>query len=213
MNLSIEFSKAEIKSALDWQLAQEINVKNESGDVIAKAEIDIITLNKHRGADESYELLAQQGATDWEVPLNVYFKKQNIAADLTHKLAVKADPKAKTHILIEAISVLPEYRQQGIAKFLLKEIAQHYAKTQSVSILSMPMHLFVDADDCETDESKAYYQALKLTEDDASHSELDSFLTQCGFINVAIDDSALEEPLPFKVFVASPATIGQPLAD
>jgi GNAT superfamily N-acetyltransferase len=207
MNLIIEFSKAEIKSAFDWQLMQEINVKNDDGKVIAKAEIDIITLNKHRGADESYELLAQEGATDWEVPLNVYFKKQNIAADLVEKLDVKTDVKAKNHILIEAISVLPEYRQQGVAKFLLNEIAQHYSKAQSISILSMPMHLFVDADDCETEENKAYYQALNLSESDANQEALTSFLTKSGFINIAIDDSALEEPLLFKVFIASPQTI------
>ena len=207
MNLSIEFSKPEIKTAFDWQLAQEINVKNENGDVVAKAEIDIITLNKHRGADESYELLAQQGATDWEVPLNVYFKKQNIAADLAEKLDIKIDTKAKNHILIEAISVLPEFRKQGVAKFLLNEIALHYAKAQSISILSMPMYLFVDADDCETEENKTYYQALNLAENDANQEELAKFLTQVGFMNVAIDDSALEEPLPFKVFVTSPAAI------
>lgn len=207
MNLTIEFTKAEIKSAFDWQLMQEINVKNNDGQIIAKAEVDIITLNKHRGADESYEFLAQEGATDWEVPLNVYFKKQNIAADLAEQLQVKTDTKAKNHILIEAISVLPEFRQKGVAKFLLNEIAQHYSKAQSISILSMPMHLFVDANDCETEENKAYYQALNLSESDANQEALTSFLTKSGFINVAIDDSALEEPLLFKVFIASPQTI------
>ncbi|WP_085300564.1 GNAT family N-acetyltransferase [Cognaticolwellia mytili] len=207
MNLTIEFNKAEIKSAFDWQLMQEINVKNNDGQIIAKAEVDIITLNKHRGADESYELLAQEGGTDWEVPLNVYFKKQNIAADLAEQLQVKTDTKAKNHILIEAISVLPEFRQKGVAKFLLNEIAQHYSKAQSISILSMPMHLFVDADDCETEENKAYYQALNLSESDANQEALTSFLTKSGFTNVAIDDSALEEPLLFKVFIASPQTI------
>ena len=209
MNLTVEFSKAEIKSAFDWQLMQEINVKNDNGDIIAKAEIDIITLNKHRGADESYELLAQAGETDWEVPLNVYFKKQNIAADLAEKLQVKTDAKAKNHILIEAISVLPEYRKQGVAKFLLNEIAQHYAKAQSISILSMPMYLFVDADDCETEENKAYYQALNLAQTDGEQEALNQFFTQVGFVNIAIDDSALDEPLPFKVFIASPQTIAE----
>lgn len=213
MNLSIEFSKPEIKNAFDWQLTQEINVKNDDNQVIAKAELDIITLNKHRGADESYELLAQAGPTDWEVPLNVYFKKQNIAADLAEELKVKIDTKAKNHILLEAISVLPDYRQQGVAKFLLSEIAQHYAKAQSISVLSMPMHLFVDADDCEIEENKAYYQALNLTSSDNNQEDLSSFFKQSGFIKVAIDDSALDEPLPFNIFVASPTTVNQPLAD
>ncbi len=207
MNLTIEFTTPEITTAFDWQLNQDVNVKNEDGQIIAKAEIDIITLNKHRGADESYELLAQQGATDWEVPLNVYFKKQNIAADLVEKLQVKVDVKAKSHILIEAISVLPEFRKQGVAKFLLNEIAQHYAKAQSISVLSMPMQLFVDANDCETEESKAYYQALNLSQESITAETLATFFTQSGFINLAIDDSALEQPLPFKVYVASPSTI------
>jgi len=207
MNLTIEFKQPEIKSAFDWQLAQEINVKNAENQVIAKAEIEIITLNKHRGADESYELLSQQGTTDWEVPLNLFFKKQNIAADLVETLQVKVDIKAKDHILIEALSVLPEYRKHGVAKFLLTEIAQHYSKVQSISALSMPMSLFVDAEDCETDENKAYYQAMNLAKDDVNPEQLSAFFRQSGFHYLAIDDSALEAPLPFKIFIASPKTI------
>lgn len=207
MNLTIEFNTPEIKSAFDWQLVQEINVKNDNNLVIAKAEIEIITLNKHRGADESYELLSQEGATDWEVPLNLFFKKQNVAADLVEKLQVKVNDKAKDHMLIEAISVLPAYRKQGVAKFLLNEIAQHYAKVQSISVLSMPMNLFVDAQDCETEENTAYYQAMNLTQDDLNDTQLSAFFKQSGFSHLAIDDSALTEPLSFKIFIASPQTI------
>ena len=207
MNLTIEFKQPEIKSAFDWQVVQEINVKNNQDQVIAKAEIEIITLNKHRGADESYELLSQQDATDWEVPLNLFFKKQNIAADLVEKLQVKVDVKAKDHILIEAISVLPAFRQQGVAKFLLQEIAQHYSKAQSISVLSMPMNLFLDAQDCETEENKAYYQAMNLTDDSLNNEQLVTFFEHSGFSYLAIDDSALEAPLPFKVFMASPKTV------
>jgi len=207
MSLTIEFNKTEIKSAFDWQLVQEINVKNDENQVIAKAEIEIITLNKHRGADESYELLSQQDATDWEVPLNLFFKKQNVTADLVEKLQVSVDTKAKDHILIEAISVLPAFRQQGVAKFLLQEIAQHYSKAQSISVLSMPMNLFLDAQDCETEENKAYYQAMNLIDDSLNNEQLVTFFEHSGFSYLAIDDSALEAPLPFKVFMASPKTV------
>lgn len=207
MNLTIEFNTPEIKNAFDWQLVQEINVKNNDDLVIAKAEIEIITLNKHRGADESYELLSQQGATDWEVPLNLFFKKQNIAADLVEKLQVKVDAKAKDHMLIEAISVLPAYRKQGVASFLLKEIAKQYSKVQSISVLSMPMNMFVDAQDCETEENTIYYQAMNLNEEALDQEQLHTFFEQSGFSYLAIDDSALEAPLPFKVYIASPNTI------
>ncbi|MGB2742803.1 MAG: GNAT family N-acetyltransferase [Cognaticolwellia sp.] len=208
MNLTIEFNKPEIKSSFDWQLIQEINVKNDENQVIAKAEIEILTLNKHRGADESYELLSQEDATDWEVPLNLFFKKQNITADLVEKFQAKVDVKAKDHILIEAISVLPAYRKQGVAKYLLQEISQHYTKAQSISVLSMPMDLFVDAQDCETEDNKAYYQAMNLVDDALTQEQLTAFFEQSGFSHLAIDDSALEAPLPFKVFMASPQTIG-----
>ena len=207
MNLTIEFKQPEIKSTFDWQLIQEINVKNDQSQVIAKAEIEIITLNKHRGADESYELLSQQGATDWEVPLNLFFKKQNVAADLLDKLQAKIETKAKDHRLIEAISVLPAYRKQGLAKFLLTAIAQHYSKVQSISALSMPMSLFVDAQDCESEENKTYYQAMNLAADNLNPEQLSAFFEKSGFNYLAIDDSALEAPLPFKVFIASPKTI------
>ena len=207
MNLTIEFNKPEIKGSFDWQLIQEINVKNDENHVIAKAEIEILTLNKHRGADESYELLSQEDATDWEVPLNLFFKKQNITADLVEKFQAKVDVKAKDHILIEAISVLPAYRKQGVAKYLLQEISQHYTKAQSISVLSMPMDLFVDAQDCETEDNKAYYQAMNLVDDALTQEQLSAFFEQSGFSHLAIDDSALEAPLPFNVFMASPQTI------
>lgn len=207
MNLTIEFNKPEIKGSFDWQLIQEINVKNDENHVIAKAEIEILTLNKHRGADESYELLSQEDATDWEVPLNLFFKKQNITADLVEKFQAKVDVKAKDHILIEAISVLPAYRKQGVAKYLLQEISQHYPKAQSISVLSMPMDLFVDAQDCETEDNKAYYQAMNLVDDALTQEQLSAFFEQSGFSHLAIDDSALEAPLPFNVFMASPQTI------
>ena len=99
---------------------------------------------------------------------------------------------------------MPEFRQQGVAKFLLQEIAKRYTKAQSISVLSMPMNLFVDADDCETPENQAYYQALNLATETMEQEALTAFLTQSGFITIAIDDSALDEPLPFKVFIASP---------
>jgi len=207
MNLTIEFNQAEIKSAFDWQLIQQINVKNDQNQVIGKAEIEIITLNKHRGADESYELLNQQDATDWEVPLNLFFKKQNIAADLVEKLQVKVDAKAKEHILIEAISVLPAYRKQGVAAFLLQAIAKNYPKVQSITALSMPMNMFVDTQDCDTEANTAYYQAMNLTQDALNADQLTAFFEQSGFRHLAIDDSALEAPLPFKVFIASPTTL------
>lgn len=208
MNLSIKASKATQKGAFDWQLVQEINVL-QGDEVIAKAEIELITLNKHRGAEQSYELLIQQEATDWEVPLNLYFKKQNLAKDLIEKLAVKADDKAKTHILLEAISVKPEYRKQGVAKWLLQEIAKLHNKVQSISVLSMPLPLFVDANDCETEQQKAYYQALNLEQDQTTHAQLVSFFNHCGFIDLNIDDSALAEPLPYQVMVASPTTLSK----
>lgn len=207
MNFAIEFTQPEIKTCFEWQLSQDVNIKNEQGEVIAKAELDIITLNKHRGADESYALLLEQGATDWEVPLNVYFKKQNIVADLAQKLAVKTDVKAKQHILLEAISVQPQYRGQGLARLLLKAIAKHYAKAQSITVLSMPMPLFVDADDCESEQNRIYYQALNLSADTTQASALATFFQHVGFIDVGIDDSALAEPLPFQVFIGSANTL------
>ena len=69
------------------------------------------------------------------------------------------------------------------------------------------MNLFVDAQDCETEENKAYYQAMNLTDDALTQEQLSAFFEKSGFNHLAIDDSALEAPLPFKVFMASPNTI------
>jgi hypothetical protein len=207
MNLTIDFKKPEIAGAFDWQLCQEINVKNEQGEVIAKAEIELITINKHRDALGSYTLLADEH-TDWEIPLNLYFKGQNLTKDLCDKLAVTPDnKKAKTHILLEAISVLPEFRKQAVGQFLLKEIAKHHEKAQSVTVLSMPMHQFVDADECEDEGNKAYYHAAKLQDEKLASDQLANFFSKSGFIAFEVDESLLAEPLPYEIFVASPQTI------
>lgn len=207
MNLSIDFKKPTIKASYDWQLSQEINVSNEAGEIVAKAEIELITLNKHRDANKSYEMLDEQEATDWEIPLNVYFKKQNLIAQYCEKLSVKADTNAKTHIMIEAISVQPQYRKQGIAQYLLNEIANHYPKVQSLNLMSMPMSLFVDLEFCNGEENTQYYSDLALNDEVIANEELKSFFTASGFMEVEIDESLLAEPLPYDIFIASPATI------
>lgn len=207
MNFTVDFKKPEIAGAFDWQLCQEINVKNEQGEVIAKAEIELITINKHRDALGSYTLLADDH-TDWEIPLNLYFKGQNLNKELCDKLSITPDnKKAKTHILLEAISVLPEYRKQGVGQFLLKEIVKHHKKIQSITVLSMPMHQFVDADECQDEGSKAYYQLADLQAKSLSEDELAKFFINSGFIEFAVDESLLAEPLPYQIFVASPQSI------
>jgi len=207
MNLSTEFKKPTVKGSYDWQLSQEINVVNDAGVVIAKAEIELITLNKHRDATKSYELLDEQEATDWEIPLNVYFKKQNLISEYAEKLLVKPDTNAKTHLMIEAISVQPAYRKQGIAKYLLNQIALHYPKIQSLNVMSMAMNLFVDLAFCNGEENTQYYTNLVLENETIANEALNAFFTASGFMQVNIDESLLAEPLAFEIFIASPATI------
>ena len=207
MNLSIEFKKPEITASFDWQLSQEVNVKNEQNQVIAKAEIELITLNKHRNAAKSYEMLEQLGSTDWEIPLNLYFKGQNLNANLCKALAITPDTKkAKTHIMLEAISVHPEYRKQGVARYLISEILKHYNKAQSITAFSMPLNTFINAEDCQEEENKAYYQSLNLESETIAGEELAQFFKQTGFSEYQVDEALLAEPLAFKIFVASQAT-------
>ena len=207
MNLTIDFKKPEIAGNFDWQVCQEINVSNEQGEIIAKAEIELITINKHRDAVGSYALLSDE-STDWEIPLNLYFKGQNLNADLCKQLSITPDTKkAKTHILLEAISVLPQYRKQAVGQYLLKEIVKHHEKAQSLTVLSMPMNLFLDADECEEDDNKAYYHAADLQSKKLASDELASFFTHSGFVEFSVDESLLEEPLPYQIFVASPQSI------
>lgn len=207
MDLSINFQKPVMKGSYDWQLTQEINVKNKEGDLIAKAEIELVTLNKHRDAEKSYVLIDEQEATDWEIPFGVYFKKHNLINDYCEKLSVKPDTNAKTHIMIEALSVLPTYRKQGVAVFLLKSIAEHYRKAQSLNVMSMPINLFVDVEYCEGEENTQYYKSLDLKSENTTHEDLDIFWTKSGFIPVHIDEKLLAEPLTYNIYLASPASI------
>ena len=128
MTFKVDFQKAQIKGEFDWQLSQVVNVTGENGEVVAKAEIEILTLNKHRGAKASCELLDGSEQTDWEIPLQLCFKKQNLTDELCAELAVKANDKAKSHILLEAISVKPAFRKKGLAKLLLTAIAEQYPR-------------------------------------------------------------------------------------
>jgi GNAT superfamily N-acetyltransferase len=207
MDLSIDFKKPAIKSAYDWQLTQEINVTNQDGDLIAKAEIELVTLNKHRDAEKSYALIDEQEATDWEIPFGVYFKKNNLISDYCEKLQVKADTNAKTHIMIEALSVQAAYRKQGVGTFLLQRIAEHYPKAQSLNVMSMPINLFVDVEYCEGEENTQYYQNLDLQNEKTTNEDLDGFWTRSGFMPVQIDQTLLAEPLSYSIYLASPASI------
>ncbi|WP_286266914.1 GNAT family N-acetyltransferase [Thalassotalea atypica] len=209
MNFTIEFSKPEIKSSFDWQLIQEANVLNENNEIIAKAEIELITLNKHRDALKSYALIeSDDEATDWELPLNLYFKGQNLSADLCKSLDITADiKKSKTHIMLEAISVVPEYRNQGVAKLMLAEIAKKYPKVQSVTALSMPMKMFVDAQDCEEQSAKTYYESLSLEKEDMSAEQVATFFEHSGFVEYNVDEALLHEPLAFQLFISTPSKL------
>jgi len=211
-DLTVTFNKPVIASDLDWQLSQEINISTTDGTVIAKAEIELITLNKHRDAVASYELLDCDEGTDWEIPLNLYFTKQNLSADLCESLHVKADTKAKTHIMLEAVSVHPDYRKQGLARYLFTEIAKHHNKAQSMSVMSMPMPLFLDGETISTDQGLdadniTYYQSLQLADEKITADDLGHFFTAIGFTHFEIDPKLLAEPLGFDIYVTSPAKL------
>lgn len=209
MSFSVQWNKPEIKSQFDWQLCQEVNVLNEAGEVIAKAEIELLTLNRHRDALKSYDLLAEVGdGQDWELLLNLFFKGQNVNGETAELIAAQTDAKkAQTHILLEALSVLPEYRGQGLARLLLQNIATKYPKAQSLSVLSMPMALFLDPQDCEDETSQAYYQALNLSEDHTSLDTLSSCFTKLGFKGLSVDESLLTVQLPYELFMINPAQL------
>ncbi|NQZ81915.1 MAG: GNAT family N-acetyltransferase [Colwellia sp.] len=209
MNLTIEFKTPVKSGSFDWQLTQEINVSNDNGDVVAKAEIELLTLNKHRDAIASYQQLdSDDENTDWEIPLNLYFKGQNLSAELCDSLQVTPNvKKAQTHIMLEALSVLPQYRKQGIAQYLLKEIANKHEKAQSITVLSIPMHHFVDPEHCAEDHNKAYYQLLNLTNDVTAPTDLHQFFSKVGFIEYKVDEALLAAPLQFEIFIASPQSL------
>lgn len=206
MNLSIEFSKPIIDGGQEWLLTQEINVTDEQGDVIAKAEIQLLTMNKHRDAKATYALL-EEFYPDWEIPLNIYFKKHNLTDELCLELNVPTSSKAQTHIMIEAISVQPAYRGKGVGQYLLQEIAQKHKKAQSLTVLSMPLNSFIDVEDCEEAHNRLYYSQLDLANDTVTRDELKGFFNNNGFTTINIDEDNLIEPLAFDVLVASPISI------
>lgn len=206
---SVKLGKSSIKSEFDWQLCQEVNVCDDAGVVIAKAELELLTLNRHRDALATYELLSQDDeACDWEILLNLFFKKQHLNAQLCEQFKIKTDAKkAQTHILIEAISVLPAYRNKGIARLLLNAIAETFPKAQSISVLSMPMHLFVEAEHCETEENIAYYQALNLPNDTIDSLTLKTFFEHVNFTELTVDSNLLNAELPYQMFMATPTKL------
>lgn len=109
--------------------------------------------------------------------------------------------------MIEAISVLPSSRKLGVAKLLLSEIANHYPKVQSITALTMPLKLFIDAEECQEPESKAYYQQLDLENDQTTSEQLSEFFSHNGFIEYKVDEALLHEPLSFGLFMTSPAKL------
>jgi len=69
------------------------------------------------------------------------------------------------------------------------------------------MDLFVDADECEDDDNKAYYHAADIQNKKLNSDELASFFTKSGFVEFNVDESLLTEPLPYQLFIASPQSI------
>ncbi|REL29436.1 GNAT family N-acetyltransferase [Thalassotalea euphylliae] len=194
----------EIKTNFEWQLYQELNVL-DGDQLIAKVELELLTINKHRNALQSCEALEELGATDWELPLNLFFKGHNVKADLSEQLSVKQESKKATqHIMLEAISVLPAYQGKGVGKAILNYLANEYSKAQSIWLMAMPMHFFIDPEECELAEDKAYYQAMKLTEQTATSSEISAYFQKQGFQSLSIDENLLAELLPYKILVTSP---------
>ncbi|WP_448211531.1 hypothetical protein [Colwellia sp. MEBiC06753] len=208
MNLIVKFEQPEIKDAFEWQLAQDVNVFNDAGELVAKAELEIITLNKHRGAKQSIESITASNPSDWELPLTLFFKGQNLNPELCEQLDITADTKkARVHIMIEAISVTPSMRKQGVSRLLLNAIVNEYTKAQSIWLMSLPMHQFVDADEIDCPQTQAYYQALDLNNDETTLEQLNEYFQHLGFYHVQVDDSLLAEPLPFSIFATSPSKI------
>lgn len=202
--MNIVFNTPEIKAGYEWQLFQDVNVF-EGEHLVAKAELEIITLNKHRDAEKSYQALLELGATDWEIPLNLFFKNQNLTNELCEKLAVKPESKKSAqHIIIEAISVTPEHQGKGIAKALLRSIAEEYVKAQSLWVLSMPLSSFLDAEECEIETDKTFYQSLDLANNKETKEDVSKFFVHHGFEQLTIDEALLAEPLPFDLLVTSP---------
>ena len=194
----------EIKANFEWQLCQELNVL-DGDQVIAKVELELLTINKHRNAQQSCEALEEVGATDWELPLNLFFKGHNLTADLCEKLSVKQESKKATqHIMLEAISVLPAYQGKGLGRDILNFLANEYSKAQSIWLMAMPMQLFIDAEECDLAEDKAYYQAMKLNEQTATSNEISAYFQKQGFELLNIDENLLAEPLPYEILVTSP---------
>jgi len=205
MNITFKINQPESKAGFEWQLDQDINVF-DGGKLIAKAELEILTLNKHRDAAKSYQALEELGATDWEIPLNLYFKNQNVTLELCERLTIKPESKKSAqHIMIEAISVLPEYRNKGIAKLLLAKIAQEYTKAQSIWLMAMPMQNFVDVAQCADGQDKAYYSALNLNEEQAT--SVSDFFLKAGFEQLTIDEALLVEALPYDLMIATPSLL------
>lgn len=208
MTLRFEFEQAEIKSQLDWQLCQDINVFD--GDMlVAKAEVEIITINKHRDAIKSYQALLALGATDWELPLNLYFKNQNLNAELCAQFAVKPEgKKACQHLLIEAISVHPDYQNKGIAKQLLAKLGETYSKAQSVWLIAMPISTFIDADECDEESDSTFYSAVISAESNEATSEsVAQVFERLGFEKQTISPELLAEPLPYELLVTVPSRL------
>ncbi|REL26781.1 hypothetical protein DXX93_09475 [Thalassotalea euphylliae] len=201
---TFSFQTAEIKTNFEWQLYQELNVY-DGEQLIAKVELELLTINKNRNAKQSYEALEQLGATDWELPLHLYFKGHNVNSELSEQLAVKQESKKATqHIMIEAFSVLPSYQGNNLGNTILAQLAKEYPKAQSFWLMAMPMHYFIDPQACELEEDKDYYQAMDLTRDSASSQNIAGYFEKQGFIKLTIDEALLAEPLPYELLVASP---------
>ena len=66
---------------------------------------------------------------------------------------------------------------------------------------------FVDAQECEVQANRDFYQQLDLNNESMTRTQLHEFFSHCGFIEYKVDEALLHEPLAFDLFISTPEKI------
>jgi GNAT superfamily N-acetyltransferase len=108
------------------------------GELIGRLVLETIGLTENRPAWKAFSAIDRFCQSDWEIPLEC-FDEHHITAQLWGALNIIPKGRSSQQVMINEVSILPEYRNKGLARALVKHVALLYPKSQAIWLIIGPL--------------------------------------------------------------------------
>lgn len=167
-------TKTDIPSTSKWLKKQSIEVY-DGEKIIAAIHVEVMLLTKKRCSITAFDIIDGWCQTEWETPF-LHMAENQIGDHLLYYFSIPYKSMASVrHVLINQITVHPDYRRLGIASKLVGMVASIYKKAQSVWLKVCPLNRNPDDNDSK------YIRAVCKAKN-PKRKTLISFYDRLGFI-------------------------------